>query len=85
MEPTIKESDTIYYDPHKIPSINDIIVFDCLVEKCNGKYLIKRIIKIDQVGNYWVEGDNKEHSFDSRNYGWLSPSEIDISGVVHKL
>lgn len=82
MEPTIHDPETVRYDPEKNPQENDIIIFNCLVEKCNGKYLIKRVINIDTAGNYWVEGDNKAHSTDSRKYGWLSPSDISISGVV---
>lgn len=49
---------------------------------------VKRIKKISSIPHveskriimktcYWVEGDNAEVSFDSRNYGWVSPSTIE--------
>lgn len=82
MEPTIHDPETVRYDPEKTPKENDVIVFDCLVEKCHGKILIKRIIKINSDGSLWVEGDNKDHSTDSRKYGALYPTDIKIWGVV---
>ena len=42
-------------------------------------HLIKRVTRIDGNG-IWVEGDNKEASTDSRNWGALTPDEI--VGVV---
>ena len=88
MEPTLKDGESHFIDPTKDPQPDDIISFDCLVEKCkNGddaekKGLIKRVIKRD--GNrIWVEGDNKTISHDSRYYGWLTiGQDIEIDGVL---
>lgn len=41
----------------------------------NGMLLVKRIVKIKN-GNYFVEGDNKEKSTDSRTFGWLKKRDI---------
>ena len=48
-------------------------------ESYPGIHLIKRVIRADANG-IWVEGDNKEASTDSRNWGALTPDEI--VGVV---
>lgn len=85
MEPTFIDGDWVIYVSHKNPELGDIISFDCF-HKCdlNGQTVhpVKRIIKIDDKGNYWLEGDNKENSYDSRYYGWLSPSDIRITGLI---
>lgn len=48
-----------------------------LVEKESqpGVFLIKRIIRLE-AEKYWVEGDNKEASTDSRQWGVIEHSEI---------
>jgi hypothetical protein len=42
----------------------------------------KRLIKLNDQGCYGVEGDNKDHSYDSRNFGWLCPSDLSNVGIV---
>jgi signal peptidase I len=84
MEPTILNGEEIIVDPNKKPEINDIIVFRC--EKCkigldDIDILTKRLIKENKKGCYWVEGDNKVRSYDSRDFGWLCSSEIEFLGV----
>ncbi len=44
-------------------------------ESYPGVLFIKRILRIDESG-LWVEGDNKEASTDSRQWGALSLDEI---------
>lgn len=41
----------------------------------DGKVLIKRINKIEN-GSYFVEGDNKTVSTDSRKFGWIKKSHV---------
>ncbi len=84
MEPTILDGEEIITDPNKKPEINDIIVFRC--EKCkigldDIDILTKRLIKENREGCYWVEGDDKARSYDSRDFGWLCSSEIEFLGV----
>lgn len=44
------------------------------------KFVIKRLtyISTDEQGclRYFFEGDNREHSYDSRSYGFVSPSSV---------
>lgn len=85
MEPTFYNGEILFFNFFSSSKINDVIVFDCF-SKCtlSGKAitLVKRLDKIDGNGCYWVEGDNKEHSFDSRNYGWLCPSDFGSDRTV---
>jgi hypothetical protein len=79
MEPTLYDGDTLILNFFSTPKVDDIVVFDCF-SKCNStgklEVLTKRIIKIDENGCYWVEGDNKDFSRDSRTFGNLCPSDI---------
>lgn len=50
--------------------VEDIVV----IEK-NNKDMIKRIKKIEN-GKYFIEGDNKQKSTDSRKFGPIDRSEI---------
>ncbi len=88
MEPTLFNNDEITVDPQAIPERGDVIVFDCI--SCEGYSgsgtLTKRIYEIDQQGCFWVMGDNKEISYDSRIAGWLCPGQnIEVHGVVIKI
>lgn len=82
MLPTLTDgsSVSVRYDT---PKINDVVVFRCLVDKCEKKTLIKRLITIKDSCYYFM-GDNRFYSSDSRNYGYLCPDEISIIGVVDK-
>ncbi|GEM_PF-1633514 len=85
MEPTILDGEEIVTDPNQKPEINDIIVFKC--EKCKiGQddidILTKRLLKINKEGCYWVEGDNKVKSYDSRDFDWLCQADIEFLGTV---
>ncbi|MDZ7611806.1 MAG: S24/S26 family peptidase [Candidatus Moranbacteria bacterium] len=87
MLPTIREGAELTVDPEARVSENDIIVFTC--RKCKQKnddidILTKRLIAKNEKGCLWVEGDNKANSYDSRDFGWLCPEEIELHGVVIK-
>ncbi len=98
MEPTLHDGDvSISYSSHHSPKVGDIISFYCpecdrknKISTCdkdgcseqNRSNLTKRLIRIDDKGCYWVEGDNKKHSWDSRNFGWLCPSDISFVRTV---
>jgi len=77
MEPTLSDK-TIQLNTYSFnPKPGDIISFNCVADKCGDEFIIqKRIIKINEDGCFWVEGDNKDESFDSREFGWLCTSEI---------
>ncbi|MEA2006905.1 MAG: S24/S26 family peptidase [Patescibacteria group bacterium] len=85
MEPTFFDGDELTVDTKISPAIGDAIIFDCV--SCDGYTgdfaLTKRIYKINLGGCYWLMGDNKEISYDSRISGWLCPDEnIKVHGVV---
>lgn len=40
-----------------------------------GVFLVKRLVRIEGE-KYWVEGDNKSSSTDSRQWGAIAPEEI---------
>jgi len=74
MEPTLVENDLIcaYIES---PQVGDLVVFKC--KNCGLEdNAIKRLKKIEN-GCYWVEGDNLEHSFDSRNFGYLCANDLE--------
>jgi nickel-type superoxide dismutase maturation protease len=76
MLPAMKAGDSVlvnrmaYWFRH--PKINDIVA---LRDPRDGKVLTKRIIKIEDKG-YFVQGDNKNASTDSRVFGILKKRDI---------
>ncbi len=52
------------------PKIGDIVVI-----RKNGKNMVKRIQKV-QDRKYFVQGDNRKESTDSRNFGLVGKPEI---------
>ncbi len=83
MEPFIKNNSLVLASgiPYlfKNPKVNDIVVF----KDKEGKILIKRITK-NKKNTYFVAGDNKNDSLDSRKLGDISKSQI-IGKVIYKL
>ena len=61
--------------------ISDAVVIEREVQP--GVFLVKRIIKIED-GKYWVEGDNKVHSNDSRKWGSINGKEI-LARVIFRI
>jgi signal peptidase I len=78
MEPTLHSGEYVTADKSRPIKTNDIIVFEY-----NDKIYIKRIIKMKD-NCFWVEGDNKENSEDSRELGWICQPDIKYYGVVEK-
>ena len=70
MEPTLLQGQTVLVSSIPFffskPKIGDIVAF-----KKIKKIFIKRIAKIDGE-KYFVRGDNKRDSMDSRRLGWVS-------------
>lgn len=76
MEPALNNGDIVLVNRlafiFKNPRINDIVA---VIDPRDGKVLIKRITKIEK-GKYFVEGDNKLASTDSRKFGMISRKNI---------
>jgi nickel-type superoxide dismutase maturation protease len=74
MEPKFKEGDYIITLPYIIgsPKKNDVVV---LKHPENNRTILKRVGKIN--GDlYFVVGDNKKHSSDSRSFGTVKRGAI---------
>lgn len=75
MEPTLCENDIIIVSsiPYlfKNPQINDIVA----IKNKGNKILVKRIKEVINK-KYKVLGDNKNDSFDSRNFGTIDRKQI---------
>lgn len=76
MMPTLRSGDNVlvnrlYYLLAK-PKIGDIVA---LKDPRDKKILIKRISEIKN-GQYFVLGDNKTASVDSRTFGWIKKKDI---------
>jgi nickel-type superoxide dismutase maturation protease len=76
MLPTLISGDSVLVNRisywFTLPKINDIVV---VKDPRDGKVLIKRIIKIVEKG-YFVQGDNKNSSTDSRVFGMIGRQSI---------
>lgn len=59
------------------PKMGDIIILR------RERFILKRIIKIKK-GKFFVTGDNKGKSTDSRHFGWVSKKEI-VGKVMFKI
>lgn len=83
MEPHIKNGEKVLVSvlPYlfKTPRINDIVAF----RDKNNKILVKRIVKVNGV-RYFVQGDNKHDSLDSRQFGYIDKNMI-VGKLIYKL
>lgn len=80
MDPTLKNGDYViaYQSDFKV---GDIVVINSS-GICNSSRIIKRITAIDGE-MVFVEGDNKENSYDSRNFGWIDKKLIIGTVIYH--
>ena len=76
MKPVLKDGDYVLVNRlayiFKTPQVDDIIA---ALDPRDKKTLIKRITKI-QNGKYVIQGDNKNFSTDSRNFGMIEKKSI---------
>jgi signal peptidase I len=80
MLPTLRPGDLIMVDTwayhEAAPETGDIVTFQ---SPLNGQITVKRVSDIDTntlPERLFVLGDNADHSFDSRTYGWLDKSRV---------
>jgi len=74
MEPVIKNGETVLVSsiPYFFskPKIGDIVAFRKLEQ-----VFVKRITRIDG-DEYFLKGDNKKDSLDSRDFGWIKKKDV---------
>lgn len=84
MEPTFFAKDTLLVSEIVYffikPKRGDIIA---LLDTATKKILIKRITDI-QDNKFYVVGDNKRDSIDSRQIGWIERKQI-VGKVIYKV
>lgn len=70
MEPSFHNGQWLIVNRIGQPKVGDVVVF-----RFRRTELLKRIIRpVD--GGWWMEGDNKDHSTDSRSFGPVPKSAI---------
>lgn len=83
MEPSIKNGDQVLISGiaylFRNPQKGDVIAF----KNIKGEILVKRIHRIKNA-NYFVLGDNKNDSLDSRSYGWVLRKDI-LGKIINKM
>ena len=78
MEPTVKAGDYVLVNKLAYifgkPSKGDIVVLKHPKEK--DRFLIKRISRVTNSDEYYIVGDNKDYSQDSRHFGSIKKNSI---------
>lgn len=81
MNPTFNAGDKILVNNLSYflskPRIGDVVVLK------REKYIIKRIAKVEN-NKFYIIGDNKKESTDSRSFGWVNKKEI-VGKVILKI
>ena len=76
MAPSLSAGDRVLVDrwthAQRLPRRGEIV----LVEGPGGDLLVKRVVRVGPSGDVWVEGDNREASSDSRDFGPLSAGRV---------
>lgn len=75
MEPDYSEGDFVLVQKYFRPKIKDVVV----VSNQQKQLILKRIKALREIKGewyYWVEGDNKDFSKDSRNFGWVQRKDL---------
>lgn len=78
MEPTLKSGEEWLVTPGRVRPGCLVLVTD---PQRPALRTIKRVVRAD-AGGWWIEGDNREHSRDSRHFGPVPRSAI--KGVLRR-
>ena len=76
MDPTLNDGDFLIVYA-KEPTDQDIVILTTEGKESKAEYIVKRYYeeKSDETG-YWVEGDNKNNSLDSRKLGTFNKDNL---------
>ena len=74
MEPVLQRNQVVVVNSLGKPKLSSVVV-----AVMDGREVVKRIVK-EKNHSFWLEGDNKDASTDSRIHGWVEAA--DILGVV---
>jgi nickel-type superoxide dismutase maturation protease len=80
MQPTFQEKDTVISVHKKVTKLKKGNICICRDPRTK-RVLIKRIKEIKD-NKYFVVGDNKDESTDSRDFGWLDKENM-IGKVIY--
>ncbi|OGH13552.1 MAG: hypothetical protein A3H50_00310 [Candidatus Levybacteria bacterium RIFCSPLOWO2_02_FULL_37_10] len=78
MSPFLKPGDNVLVWKFAKPKIGDVVVL-----KVGDRIYIKRVKEIKNQ-EFFLIGDNKRESIDSREFGWIDQKDI-IGKVVYKI
>jgi nickel-type superoxide dismutase maturation protease len=67
MNPTLKDGEVVLVDREAKIEVGDIVVAGHPIE--HGSEVVKRVLRINEHGHYFLMGDNPDDSIDSRDYG----------------
>jgi|SRR3989338_5502737 len=86
MEPSCREGDFVFVNKMSYlffrPKVGQLVV---LKDPTDPFRLILKRITAAKNPFFWVEGDNKEESIDSRHFGWVrSKVLLGQAKVIHK-
>lgn len=78
MEPTVADGDWLLVDPlayaGRPPVVDDLVL--ATDPRAPERLLIKRVVTIDPDGWLRLEGDDPDHSTDSRAFGAVDPATV---------
>jgi len=74
MEPALEEGDSVFIEPSKHFRAGDIVLANHPFKK--SVKILKRIENVTLDGSYFLVGDNKSESTDSRSFGSIPAKEI---------
>ena len=82
MNPTLKDGEIVLVDRGVPIEVGDIVIARHPIEQ--GSEVVKRVARINERGHFYLVGDNRDDSTDSRHYGPVA-SEYIKGKVVARL
>jgi len=74
MNPTLRDGEVVLVDRTARIEVGDIVVARHPLEQ--NSEVVKRVVRVNERGHYFLVGDNLEDSADSRHYGAVARQYI---------